>query len=129
MSLKLSSTDLPTPTYYSEGDGTNPISVAVTLDNSGGTLDTNVITAYLVATTYNYTGITVQPVTEETGVNWQVSLDNTTWAESVAPADMDATAADASIPVYLKAVVANDATVATGTYVGADVQITATENP
>ena len=130
MSIKLSSTNVSPYNYYSEGDGSNPISASVTLDGTGGTVDTNVVTTYLVATTFNYTGITVQPVTEETGINWQVSLDGgTTWAESVSPADMDATAGDQTVAVSIKAVVANDGTVSTGTYVAADVQITATENP
>ena len=129
MSLKLSSTNTSPYSYYSEGDGSNPITASVTLDNSGGTLDTNVVTAYLVATTYSYTGITVQPVNEETGIDWQISLDNATWAQSITPADMDATAADQVVAVYLKAVVANDGTVDIGNYVAADIQINATGNP
>lgn len=129
MSLKLSSTNTSPYSYYSEGDGSNPITASVTLDNAGGTLDTNVVTAYLVATTYSYTGITVQPVNEEAGIDWQISLDNTTWAQSITPADMDATAGDQVTTVYLKAVVANDGTVDIGNYVAADIQINATGNP
>ena len=129
MSLKLSSTNTSPYSYYSEGDGSNPVQASVTLDNSGGTKDTDVVTAYLVATTNSYTGITVQPVTEETGIDWQMSLDNSTWAKSVTPSDMDATGGDQVKTVYLKAVVANDGTVDIGNYVGADVQITATGNP
>ncbi len=129
MSLKLAKNNAPTYDYYSEGDGTDPVSVSVTLDNSGGTSDTDVVTAYLIATTYNYTGITVQPVSEETGVDWKVSLDNSNWYDSVNPTDMDATGGDQNTTIYLKAVVNNDGTVSTGNYTAADVQITATENP
>ena len=127
MSLQLSSTNTSPYSYYSTGDGSNPISETITVDNSGGTLDTPVDTVYLVATTYSYTGITVQPVSEETGIDWMVSLDNSTWAESVTPADMDASGGDQVTTIYLKAVVNNDGTVATGTYTAADIQITATE--
>ena len=129
MSLKLSSSDLPSPNYYSTGDGTNPVSVTVTLDNSGGTEDTNVVTTYLIATDYNYTGITVQPVNEDTGVDWVVSTDNTNWNDSTSVADMDATSSDQSTVLYFKAIVSNDSSVSTGTYTSTDIQITATENP
>lgn len=131
MSLKLSKNNAPVYDYYSEGDGSDPVSVAVTLDGDGtpATIDSNVITAYLVATVFKYTGIVVQPVTEDAGVNWQVSLDNVVWAESVAPADMDALAADQVTTIYLKAVTDNDGSVATSIKTGCDVQITRTENP
>jgi len=129
MSLKLAKNNTSPYDYYSEGDGSDPVTVSVTLDNSGGTSDTNVVTAYLVATDYNYTGITVTTQNEETGIDWKLSLDNSTWADSINPADMDATSGDQTTPVYLKAVVNNDGTVATGNYTQADVKITATENP
>jgi len=129
MSLQLSKTNTAPYDYVSQNDGTNPISVNVTLDNSGGTVTSSTVTAYLVATQYNYTGITVQPVNEEAGLNWQVSLDGTTWAESVTPADMDGRTADAITNVYFRLVATNDGTVTTGNYTLADVQVTATENP
>jgi len=129
MSLKLSSTNTSPYDYYSEGDGSAPISASVTLDNNGGTKDTNVVTSYLVGTDYNYTGITVEPVNEETGIDWKVSLDNSTWDDSIDPGDMDASSDDVVTTIYLKAVIANDGTVSTGNYVAADVKVTATENP
>jgi len=129
MSLLISKTNTSPYDYVSQGDESNPISVSVTLDNAGGTITSSAVTAYLVATQYNYTGITAQPINEQTGINWQVSLDNATWAESVTPADMDGRTTDALTTVYLRAVVANDGTVATGNYIQADVQVNATENP
>lgn len=125
--LKLAKNNAPAYDYYSEGDGSDPISAAVVLDGSGGTVESAVVTAYLVATNYRYTGITVTPVNEETGVDWKVSLDNAAWGESVNPADMNALAADQAIPVYLKAVIANDGSVPTSIKTGADIEITATE--
>jgi len=129
MSLKLSKTNTSPYDYYSEGDGSDPVTVSVTLDGSGGTVDSDVVTAYLVATQYNYTGINVTAVNEETGIDWKFSLDNSTWADSIAPADMNATGGDQTTTVYIKAVVTNDGSVATGNYVQADIKITATENP
>lgn len=128
--LKLAKNNAPAYDTYSEGDGTDPVlPTPPTLDGSGGTVTTAVVTAYLVATQFRYTGITVAPVSEQAGINWQVSLDNAAWAESVAPADMNALAADVVIPLYLRAVVANDGSVPTGVYVGADINIAATESP
>ena len=129
MSLGLSSNNTSPYSYYSTGDGSNPVSVQVTLDGNGGTLDSNVVTAYLIATQFNYTGISVTAINEETGVDWKFSLDGTTWADTVNPADMDARTADQNVPIYIKAVVTNDGTVGTGNYTAADIQITATENP
>lgn len=131
MSLKLAKNNTPTYDYFSEGDDTDPISVTVTLDNTGGTTESSEATAYLVATTFNYTGITVEPVNEvDSGINWQVSLSaGTGFAESVTPSNMDALSADVVTPIYLKAVNANDGSVATGNYTAANVRVTATENP
>ena len=128
MSLKMSSTNTSPYSYFSEGDESAPLSASATLDNSGGTTDSNVITSYLVGTSYNYTGITVTFQNEETGINWQLSLDGTNWAESITPTDMNALASDQVTTVYAKFVANNDGTVSTGEYTIADIKITATEN-
>lgn len=130
MSLLISSTNVPAYAYFSQGTGVTPISATATLDGLGGTIDSDVKTVYLIATTFNYTAITVAPITEtDAGINWQISLDNITYGETVSPTAMDATATDKVTTLYLKAVNTNDGSIVTGVYTGADVQISATENP
>lgn len=129
MSLKLSKTNIAPYNYYSESTGLNPVTADVTLDNSGGIKGSTVVAAFIVATTFNYTNITISPVTEQAGINWRVSLDNITWFESVTPSDMDATITDQAVPIYFAAVVNNDGTIITGNYIQCKVRITATENP
>lgn len=126
MSLKLSKTNTPAYDYYSEGDGTDPVAAAITLDGTGGTVTSSVITAYLIATLLSYTSITVEPINEETGINWQVSLDNSTWAESVTPPNLDATSADQVDTIYLRAVALNDGSVTPGAKIACNVRVAAT---
>ena len=124
-------------------DGTGPVSSTesgiagtaitktVVLDGTGGAEVTAAKTFYLFANGARYyDAITIEPVSEETGINYQVSLDNTTWAESVTPADMDALLTDQHTVFYIRASVTNDGggdQPATGTYTGAKVRVTATE--
>lgn len=129
MSLKLSANNTSPYQYFSEGDESNPITVSVILDNTGGTKDSSVATAYLVATQFLYTNITVSVVNDTPDIDWKVSLDGTTWADSVNPPDMDARSGDVTTPIYFKAVVKNDGTVPTQVFTTPDVQITYTENP
>lgn len=129
MSLKIAKNNAPAYDYISEGDGSDPATISATLNNQGGTLDSNVLTYYLVATTFNYTGISVQPITENAGIDWKVSLNNVNWFDSVSPANMDARVTDQVTTIYLKAVVNNNGTVATGNYTSADVRVASTENP
>jgi len=129
MSLKISKTNTPPYDYISESTNVNPIQSTVTLDNTGGIKGSSVVAAHLVATTFNYTTITVTPVTEDIGIDWKVSLDNTIWANSVNPANMDALLGDQIIPIWFAAVVNNDGSVVTGNYISCKVRITATENP
>lgn len=104
------------------------ITVSASLDGSGGTITTNAVSAFLIATGFSYTGITVAPVNEETGINWQVSIDGgVTWVESATPTDMDATTADQNLPIQFRAIVANDGSVSTGSHVQANIQVSYTE--
>jgi hypothetical protein len=125
MALKISKTNAPAYDYYSEGDGTDPVASTAAVSGTGGSAVGAVVTAYLVATTYNYTDIAVTPAAEETGINWQVSLDNATWLETVSPADMDATSADQVVTIYLRPTVANDGSVTVGSYTACNVSVTA----
>ena len=109
MSLKLSKTSTIPYDYFSESTGLNPITTQVTLDNTGGIKPSDVISVFLIATQFNYTGIAVAPVSEQTGINWRVSLDNLVWSESVNPTAMDALLEDKNIPIFFGAVVNNNA--------------------
>ena len=129
MSLKLSKTNTPVYDYYSEGDGTDPISTSALLTNVGGTINSGTVTAYLVATEFRYTSITVGVTGEDTGIDWKLSLNNSTWTDSVTPANMNALSADAVTTVYIRFVATNDGTVPTGLYDAPDITIAATEEP
>lgn len=129
MSLALSKTNTPTYDYYSTGDGTDPVSTSALLTNVGGTINSGTVTAYLVATEFRYTSITVGVTGEDTGIDWKLSLNNVDWANSVTPADMNALSADAVTTVYIRFVATNDGTVPTGLYDAPDITIAATEEP
>ncbi len=136
MTLKLAKNNTPAYDYLSEGDGTDPASVAGTVDGSGGTVDTNVADVYLIAEDYNYTGIAMTVVNEQAGINWKLSADaGSTWKDSLDSTDlpnMNALSADQTKALKVKAVLTNDGSVsqpATGIYTTPDIQITATENP
>lgn len=131
--LKLAKNNAPVYDYFSEGDGSDPISVAGTVNGSGGTVDTGVATIYLIATTYRYTNISLAVTNEDAAkINWKFSLDNATWLDTLPIPDKNALVGDVVTPVYVKGVLTNDGSAnqpATGIYTLPDIQITATENP
>lgn len=115
---------------YSTSDGTDPVSISVTLTNAGGTLDSSVVDAKLLATTYKYTSISITTESETTGIDWKLSIDGgSTYLDTVTPSDLNALVSDAASDIKLKAVVNNNNTVTTGIYTACKVKITATENP
>lgn len=132
--IKPSKTNVDPYSYYSvDGSGTVPIRLRGILDGSGGTVtfipDDPV---YVVGTAEpdgvdNITDISAEPVNEEAGINFQVSLNNTEWYESVVLNDM--VVLPSAQRVYLRALVANDGSVATNNYTLAKLRIIATENP
>jgi len=130
--LKLAKNNTPVYDYYSNGDGSDPVSISATLDNAGGTVNTATITAYLIATTYNYTGISMSVSNEQTGIDWKLSVDNATWLDALTSTQlpaMNATSTDQVKTVYIRGVINNNGTVATGTYTTPDIQVAYTENP
>lgn len=132
MALNLSKNNAPVYDYYSTGDNSDPVTVTGTLNGAGGTLDSSVVTAYLVATTYRYTAISLTVSNEQAGIDWKLSLNNSTWLDTVTPTDMDALSVDVVTPVYIKAVLTNDGSgnqPVTGIYTTPDIRIQATENP
>lgn len=125
-----------TVTWRCESAVDNPAAPAtVTLGNSGSpaTVDSAVVDLYLIARTYNYTGIAMSIANEQAGMDWKLSADaGTTYEDSLDSTDlpaMDATSADQVKAIKIKAVVANNATVATGIYTVPDIQTVSTENP
>lgn len=130
MSLKLSSNDTPPYSYFSSGTEATPITVSVTLDNTGGTVTSSEVTIYAVATTYNYTSITMTCVNEvDTGIDWEISLTSGSgFANSIAPGDMDASSADVTTPIYVRATFVNDGSLATGDYTAANINLSGTES-
>lgn len=125
-----------TVTWRCESAVDNPAAPAtVTLDNTGSpaTVDSAVVDLYLIARTYNYTGIAMSIANEQAGMDWKLSADaGTTYKDSLDSTDlpaMDATSADVVKAIKVKAVVANNATVATGIYTVPDIQTVSTENP
>lgn len=137
MSLKLSKNNTPVYDYFSEGDGTDPISVSGTVNGSEGTVDSNVVDVYLIATTYRYTGIALSLLNEDAAkINWKISADaGATWKDSLTSTDlpdMNALSADQTKALKVKAVFTNDGGAsqpATGIYTVPDIRITATEQP
>lgn len=119
--------------WYSDGDGSDPISVAVDVDESGApaTVETNVVAAHLVATQYSYSGIVLTPVSEDAGVDFQISKTDALsgFADSISIADMDALAADQSVPIWIKANVANAGEVTTGIFESCNIEIAKRESP
>lgn len=136
MSLKLSKNNAPAYNYLSEGDMSNPATVAVTIDKLGGTKTSSALIIYLIAAQAgnanigSYTGITVTPTTPQAGITWEISLNGTTWLSAIAPADMYCSAVDAVTPVHVRIVADNSVTtpLATGNYAG-EFAIEAVENP
>lgn len=118
-----------TVTWQCLGLTTDLIAMGSTLTNAGGTLNSDTINASLVASTYNYTDISITVINEQTGIDWKLSLDGSTWLDTIEPSDMNALSANVVIPVYVRYVVNNNGTVPTGVYSTPDIRITSTENP
>ena len=117
-------------TTYSQGTGLVPIEVFAELDGLG----TPVVAAtsqpvYARAATFNYTLISIALISEEVGIDWELSTDNITYANSIVIPDMDALSADQSTLIYARATFVNDGSIATGIYTAAIVRVTSIENP
>lgn len=137
MSLKISKNNVPAYNYLSEGGAmTNPAVCAVTIDKTGGTKTSAPVTLYLVASQAGntniggYTSISITPSTAQSGIIWEVSLNNVDYAASINPADMDCSSADDLVTVYARVTVNNDedTPLSTGNFAG-EFAIAATENP
>lgn len=113
---------------FSQGDGTDPLSITVLLDGTGGTLTSTVQTVYLVATLYRYASISVTVINDTVDIDWQISLDNTTFTDTVTPGEMNALSADVVTPLYFRTVVNNDGTVGSQIFSTPKIRIEAVES-
>jgi len=135
--ITLTKDNTATPDVYSGGDGSDPVAVSFLLDGTG-------IPATVTASPANslfvwanddtgligsYSAITVEITGSDTGITWELSADQSTWAASIALANLDVSVTHQAVQIYARAVALNDSSVATNNYVAAKVKITATENP
>lgn len=136
--IQLTKDNTATPDAYSAGDGSDPISVAMTLDGSGipATVTASPATSLFVWANNNtgnigsYTGITVEITGADAGVTWELSLNGSTgWASSIALPDMNVSSSHQAAQIYARATAVNNGTVQTNNYLSAKVKVTATENP
>ena len=122
------------------GAGDDPISKSVNLDDSGSpaTIDTNTITAQIRATTYLYSNISMSVISEDAGIDYKLSLNNTNFFDSLASGNggdaageipnIDATSETQTKTVYIKAVVDNDGSVSAGDKTTPKIRLSRTEN-
>ena len=127
MSLNLSKSNISPYNYYSVGNNINPISAQTTLDYSSSVTYSDVIVTYLVATENVYTGISLQIVDDEIGIDWQISFDNISWYKAINLINMDARENNVIRTIYFRVVMLNDGTVIDGQYTQCNVNIIATE--
>lgn len=111
----------------SQGDNTDPLVAAVLLDGAGGTKESTVSQMYLVATLKKYTAIFVEVINDSSSIDWKLSLDNSTWTDSVSPSDMNALTTDQITSIYFKCVVLNDGSVGSQTFTTPKIRIEAVE--
>lgn len=128
MSLKLAQDSTTPYNYFSQGDGSNPLSITITLDGSGGYKDSSTVEAYLVATEFKYAGIEVTVINDDSSRDWKISLDGVDFYDTVNPSDMDARTEDQITTLYFRTRVLNDGSLSAQEFTTPDVKITATES-
>lgn len=128
-----------TDEYSFGGAGDDPIPNTVTLDddNVPPEMTSNVVIFQIRATNYTYEGISLAVINEETGINYQLSLDNINYFESLVSgnggdangeiADIDATGGAVTKDVYAKVFVANDGSITAGTKTVPKMRLISTE--
>jgi len=138
MTIQLTKDNTASPDVYSTGDGTDPVSVSLTLDgtNIPTTVTASPATSLFVwandntTNIANYSGIDLTISGSDTGITWELSADGTTgWGPTISIPNMDVSVTHAATQVYARATALNNGTVLTANYTTADIQITATENP
>lgn len=125
---------------YSIGTGLDPVTLAVTLDDtsSPATKDSDTEITQIRCTTYEYQDIALSIQTEtDTGVDYKLSLNNTNWFDALTSGsggdaageidNIDATSGTVIKTVYIKTVVDNDGTTTSGVNDNAKIRLVATE--
>lgn len=126
--VKKSTTD-----EFSIGDGTDPIDLGtVNLDDTSTppTVESTVLNFEILASTYDYTGLGLAIISEDTGIDFQLSITSAVagFADSVTPIDMDATGGDVLQDIWVKVIADNDGSVSAGDHAVPDIRLTGTEN-
>jgi len=136
--IQLTKDGTASPDVYSDGDGSDPVSVTINLDGTNspttyvGTPSTNLYVWANDDTTDidNYSSITIAISGADTGITWELSPNGTnSWASSIGISDLDVSASEQATQIWARATALNDGSVATANYITADIEITATENP
>ena len=117
-SLGLAALNVEPYNYYTT-DGTGAIITReVSLDGTGGTVESDVLTAYLISANA-ITGAKISVAGTDTGVSWLFSDDNITFTEELI---IGALEAETVTTVYIKVEVDNDGSVS-GNQQSAKIQI------
>ena len=138
MSIKLTKDTTASPDEYSQSDGSDPISVSITLDGTNSpTTIAEIVTADIFVwadddTTDidNYSSVQLSITGSDTGIVWEFSPNGTdSWAATLDVGPFDVSSTYQTEQVWMRATADNDGSVLTANYITADATITATENP
>jgi len=135
--LRLTKDNTATPDFYSFGDASDPITIPVTLDGSGGSvIGTPSASIFVWADNLNgdldplvgsYTGVSVTMVSEEGG-DWELSLDGATlWGNTISVMVPSVAASFQAVQIYLRSTVANNGTIATQKFTALKLRLAGTE--
>lgn len=138
--IKFAKSNAATPVFYSSSGGATPVAATVVLDGAGVPVVASPIDPIWIwadnlnadsnPTVGTYTGVTVAAISEDTGLNWEFSLDGATnWGESIAPVIPSVAAGFQAVRIYARVTAVNDGSIATANYALPDFVVTATENP
>jgi len=137
MAIQLTKDNTASPDAYSDGDGSDPIVVALTLDgtNTPTNISGSPVTDLFVwanddtGNIDNYSNIVVSIEGADAGIVWEVSLNNTDFSSSISVPTLDVSITHATTQIYTKATAINDGSVLTANYTAAGIKIAAVENP
>ena len=106
--------------YFSLDDSeTDPVTVLVSLDQTGGDVESDYVLIYLIADdSFDLVAIEIQ--SEDAGVEWKISETDSDYGDEIEISSVTAGA----YPVYAKAIVANDGTI-TADQISANFKVTA----
>jgi len=136
--IQLTKTATATPDVYSDGSGTAPITVTLTLDGTGTPAS---ITGATVSPVYvwadntggdiaTYSDIALGLSGSNAGVTWELSANGSTgWGATLALSNLNVASGYQTTQVYVRASALNDGSVLTGNYTATKVTLSGTSNP